>query len=314
MAWSKNPQQKCIFWLNGMAGTGKSTIARTVARKLDEESRLGASFFFSRGQADRDRAAKLFTSIARSLANLPYKSLRDQWKHLIYQPLTRLGNSQQSSQVFTVIIDAFDECEGDQEVRKILGFITEAKRLETIRLVFFITSRPECPIRLGFKEMDEILHIDLLLHNVPQQIVEDDILVFLTGQMKKLQDDYDISEGWPGLQKIKIIARRAHGLFIYAATVCRFIGDPDDPDPEERLDLVLQDTTNDRVSTKALDKIYEQVLHNSIKKIDEVNKQKLHENFRYVVGSIVNLSDVLSIPDLARLLAISPSKVKRALH
>jgi adenylylsulfate kinase-like enzyme len=29
MAWGNNPRDKCIFWLNGMAGTGKSTIART---------------------------------------------------------------------------------------------------------------------------------------------------------------------------------------------------------------------------------------------------------------------------------------------
>ena len=28
--WSADPYQKTIFWLNGMAGTGKSTIARTI--------------------------------------------------------------------------------------------------------------------------------------------------------------------------------------------------------------------------------------------------------------------------------------------
>ena len=32
MTWSENPNSACIFWLNGMAGTGKSTVARTVAR------------------------------------------------------------------------------------------------------------------------------------------------------------------------------------------------------------------------------------------------------------------------------------------
>jgi len=47
-----------------MAGTGKSTIARTVARKLDDKGRLGASFFFSKGHGDLDYAAKLFTTIA----------------------------------------------------------------------------------------------------------------------------------------------------------------------------------------------------------------------------------------------------------
>jgi hypothetical protein len=30
ITWSENPNGACIFWLNGMAGTGKSTIARTL--------------------------------------------------------------------------------------------------------------------------------------------------------------------------------------------------------------------------------------------------------------------------------------------
>ena len=47
--WSVN-HEKCLFWLNGMAGTGKSTIARTVARTFHDQGRLGASYFFSRAQ------------------------------------------------------------------------------------------------------------------------------------------------------------------------------------------------------------------------------------------------------------------------
>jgi hypothetical protein len=46
--WVDSEDERCI-WLNGLAGTGKSTIARTVARRYFEQKRLGASFFFSRG-------------------------------------------------------------------------------------------------------------------------------------------------------------------------------------------------------------------------------------------------------------------------
>src|SRR5258705_13999483 len=65
----EDPHSECIFWLNGMAGTGKSTISRTVARELAEEKRLAASFFFSRGRADISHAGKFFTTIAAQLAN-----------------------------------------------------------------------------------------------------------------------------------------------------------------------------------------------------------------------------------------------------
>ena len=52
-----------------MAGTGKSTIARTVARKLADQNRLGASFFFSRGQDYLGHAEKFFTPITLQLAH-----------------------------------------------------------------------------------------------------------------------------------------------------------------------------------------------------------------------------------------------------
>lgn len=68
MEWSTDPCQKIIFWLNDMAGTGKSTIARTIARTLTEQKRLAASFFFSRGRGDLSHTGKLFSTIARQCA------------------------------------------------------------------------------------------------------------------------------------------------------------------------------------------------------------------------------------------------------
>ena len=333
MAWSENPHQQNIFWLNGLAGSGKSTVARTIAHKMDRQGRLGASFFFSQGEGDRGHAAKFFTSIAHCLADsipalrgnineaiakrsgIAYQALHDQWTYLIYQPLTRLGNDQDQSQVFTIDIDALDECNGDDDVRKFLQIFTEAKNLNTIRLSIVITSRPETPIRLGFKEMDGIIYRDLALHNILKHDIEHDIRIFLTREMDHIREDHEVSGNWPGQHNIEIIARQAEGLFIYAATVCRFIGGlADAKGLEERLDLVLHGNSNGQSSTKTLDEIYTQVLQNSIKKKDEDSKKKLRENFRYVVGSVVILSDVLSIPALAKLLSISENKVTASLR
>src|SRR5947199_9069223 len=70
--WADGQDKRCIFWLNGWAGTGKSTIARTVARRYFERKALGASFFFSRGGGDVGHAGKFVTSIALQLAsNIP---------------------------------------------------------------------------------------------------------------------------------------------------------------------------------------------------------------------------------------------------
>ena len=45
-AWVTDPNGKCVFWLNGMAGTGKSTVSRTVAERLSDQGVLGGSFLF----------------------------------------------------------------------------------------------------------------------------------------------------------------------------------------------------------------------------------------------------------------------------
>ena len=51
-----------------MAGSGKSTIARTVARRFAEKGELVASFFFKAGQELRGDAGALFTTLATQLA------------------------------------------------------------------------------------------------------------------------------------------------------------------------------------------------------------------------------------------------------
>jgi hypothetical protein len=68
-SWADGQDERCLFWLNGLAGTGKSTIARTVARNYFEQKRLGASFFFSRGGGDVGHAGKFVTTIALQLAS-----------------------------------------------------------------------------------------------------------------------------------------------------------------------------------------------------------------------------------------------------
>ncbi|KAE8132421.1 hypothetical protein BDV38DRAFT_210749 [Aspergillus pseudotamarii] len=108
MKWSISPSPKSIFWLKGMAGTGKSTISRTVARSLRDTNNLGASFFFKRGDGDRGNAKKFFPTLTRQLMlwnselrfgvqktlnhdpDITSKSLREQFEKLLLQPLLRL--------------------------------------------------------------------------------------------------------------------------------------------------------------------------------------------------------------------------------
>src|SRR5580698_3337465 len=61
LAWCNDlsPNSPPVFWLSGMAGTGKSTIAYTLCQQLynagDAVKVLGATFFCSRQELDSRR-------------------------------------------------------------------------------------------------------------------------------------------------------------------------------------------------------------------------------------------------------------------
>ena len=67
---SSDEERKSIFLLHGMAGTGKSTIANTIASRLSAMKRLGASFCFSRDDRIDRNAGNMFSTIARDMADL----------------------------------------------------------------------------------------------------------------------------------------------------------------------------------------------------------------------------------------------------
>jgi hypothetical protein len=64
-AWADGDDERCIFWLNGTASTGKSTIPRIIAGEYHD--RVGASFF-SRDGGDAGSAGKFCITIALQLA------------------------------------------------------------------------------------------------------------------------------------------------------------------------------------------------------------------------------------------------------
>ncbi|KAF8536545.1 hypothetical protein BDD12DRAFT_889903 [Trichophaea hybrida] len=337
MTWSKDPRGACIFWLNGIAGTGKSTIGRTVARTWHNQNRLGASFFFSKGRGDLGHAAKLFTSLTTQLAIAlpaikPYvckaieeipdifqRGLADQWKYLILQPLTNHPTEVlPQSEIFMLVIDALDECQGDNDTRLILRLLAEAKTLNAVRLRIFITSRPEIPTRLGFSAMPGAAHQDFVLHNISQSIIEHDISILLHHELENIRTENNIYEGWPGEDTVRLLCQRACGLFIYASTACRFIGDLS-WDPVDRLSLILKDDYVGQSRTRELDAMYTRILTHSIKLGDQYlhDKERLSAEFRRIVGSIIILFDTLPVDMLARLLDITERTVRvrlRCLH
>ncbi|KAM5342945.1 hypothetical protein ACJ41O_013911 [Fusarium nematophilum] len=286
--WADDPDARCIFWLQGMAGTGKSTVSRTVAQLFADKGVLGASFFFKRGEVDRGNAALFFTTIAAQLA----------WKEPRMVPIV-------------VVVDALDECDSDQDIKGIVQLLSRAKSLDSIHLRVFITSRPELPIRLGFARIRGEYQ-DFALHEIPRATIEQDMLAFLTHELERIKDDYrtalpenQLPTEWPGKGIVKTLVDMAVPLFIFAATMCRFIEDDAFMDPMGQLTKILEYRSRTGESElERLDATYLPVLDQLVIGTTGSKRSRLLSGFRDIVGPIVLLGEPLSITSLSQLLDI----------
>ncbi|OCK83071.1 WD40 repeat-like protein [Lepidopterella palustris CBS 459.81] len=316
--WSADPRGKHIFWLRGMAGTGKSTIARTVARHFSEEGQLGASFFFSKGGGDLGNASKFVPTLAFQLSRyrpgiaerickaiVDHPGLdqkRDLWKYFIIDPLSQIETSTSAPLVIIFVIDALDECDNQDDVRLILQLFAESKQAGNVKLRIFVTSRPEQPINLGFGSMDGSAHRDIALHSVFQDETERDISAFLKHELGLVSKERGLSPDWPKSKDLEKLVQKANGLFIYAATACRFIRDRNFR-PKKQLSLLLKDNPSLNSHTAELDEMYMQVLRQSVLGgCQSYDQPMVLERFRKIVGCIVILFKPLCIRNLSLLL------------
>jgi hypothetical protein len=308
-----------------MAGTGKSTISRTIVRSLSGTNCLGASFFFKRGEADRGNATKFMTTIARQLADKEPRlapilkstietdstildsGIQEQFQKLIFEPLSEIT----LSGPFVIIVDALDECEGDDKIRSILNLFARMHSPKIPGVKVFMTSRPELPIRLGFSDAKDTYQ-DFILHEIKTEIIEHDISLFLEHKFRSIRDDYNrtvaetrrLPPDWPNQATIKALMDIAIPLFISAATACRFISDRRYGAPNELLEEII--AHKGKSGSSGLSATYLPILNRQI--IDVQPKQKktdIIEQFRKVVGTIVTLESPLSSSALAKLLNVS---------
>ncbi|KAG8677869.1 hypothetical protein FPOAC1_003897 [Fusarium poae] len=333
--WIDNPTSKTIFWLNGMAGTGKSTISRTVAHSRSKRGDLGASFFFKRGERDRDNLNKVMSTLAYQLAfdiqgaaifikktlddnpAIVGKSTREQFQKLIQEPLSEAAAVAKATSPVVVVIDALDECDQEADIRLLINILSQAKTpLPHLRV--FLTSRPELPIRLGFSQVQGSYQ-NLVLHDIPPHIVKHDIVVFLNAEFEKIRDDFNMTvsderklpSDWPGHPIVQSLAQMAVPLFIFAATVCRFVGDRNRNSPSIQLRKVLDYQSKGHVSQ--LDLTYGPVLRSFITGVSGDDKKQIINNFKMIIGGIVMLADPLSARALSQLLKVDPEVVDNRL-
>ncbi|GLA66724.1 hypothetical protein AtubIFM54640_009308 [Aspergillus tubingensis] len=323
--WGSCSQGECLFWLNGMAGTGKSTIARSLARSFEEKGQLGATYFFKRGEGDRGHAKRFVSTITRQLIaaipdlatgvskaieddpDISRRGFRIQFEKLLLEPLSELDDSQNMT-TYVIVVDALDECEEEQDIRLLLQLFPRIQESKSVQLRAFITSRPELPIQLGFQQ-DTVKdnHRDLVLHQIPKPVIEHDIALYLTHKLKIIRETRSLPPDWPGDNILRELVKMSVPLFIFAATVCRVFEDYD-LDPEQSLTKILEYQNEE----SKLDGTYLPVLQRLSTHSGKRHKM-IVEEFQEVIGTIIILEAPLSVSSLSEILGIRRSTINTRL-
>ncbi|KAJ2970873.1 hypothetical protein NQ176_g7974 [Zarea fungicola] len=326
--WAKNIIAEPIFWLNGVAGTGKSTISRTVAKTFADNGQLGASFFFKKGEADRSSLSKFFMTIAADLVikkpstapfietaldcvtydySITAANATEQFQKLLLKPLSKIDIERGP---VVIVIDALDECEQEDDIHRLLYFVSRLEIELPDRVRIFMTSRPEEPFRSQFEKIKR-MNSRVILREIP---VEQDIDLFLRCELSRIRAEFNnqgttkqhLTLDWPGQSGFDRLLKMTIPLFLVAATICRFIGDERIGTPRKLLDGVLSQPND---GLPELEIVYRSILDNLIAEVSVSRQEQIIQEFQQVVGSIILLASPLSTSSLARLLSLSKDDI-----
>ncbi|QRW00867.1 Vegetative incompatibility protein HET-E-1 [Ceratobasidium sp. AG-Ba] len=309
--WADAENSEEIYWLNGMAGTGKTTVAYSFCEDLRKRHRLAASFFCSRQLPSCRNFNRIVPTISYQLAlfSRPFRHalsealedldvhnqpLSEQFDYLIASPLHTIQHTLPGNLV--VVIDALDECESADGMAMILDVILS--RAQELPVKFFVASRPDAMIldRMR-KSAGGPVPAELRLHELDHSVVQGDIKLYLSN---KLRSHIEISE-----DDLETLAARAGALFIYAATVVRYIIGNDTLRSPRRLQDVLKSqrgNASSNSSNKEIDALYTTILESAINnpKLDDIERDET----RLVLHTVICAQEPPSLDILAGLLKL----------
>jgi hypothetical protein len=289
---------KRIFWVNGFAGSGKSTIAFTVAHHMHKY--IGATFYFTRHNQPRNKRA--ICVLARKLAHWRNDSLKpaiigaikshpditnllpsSQFLHLIAEPLHGLVGDLPP---ILLVVDGLDEMEDDDFAVQFILLIKSAHLPSSVK--FLITSRDVPHLRKALRPDDIRSPVEhQSLNDEPRDTVDSDIEAYFQQTLPPLVED---EVDWPGPQYRMALVHRAEGLFQWASAAVAFLADGD---AESRLPTLLT------ISSSRLDDLYSRILTHIFRAgVRWYDTSLIHD----VLGVIVVASTPMTLPAIAYLL------------
>ncbi|KJA24186.1 hypothetical protein HYPSUDRAFT_536588 [Hypholoma sublateritium FD-334 SS-4] len=316
------PQETEKFiWINGAAGSGKTSIAHSVAERCLGRGIIVATFFFGRSDPNRNTIHSVVSTIAYQLCQqIPAakriilsaiagdplifdKAFNAQFQMLVIDPLLRVQGKTERSRTWSILLllDGLDECPG-MEPHQIILIQTISKHLRqshTLPLTVLITSRPESHLSMQFTGEGNFIRHVALDTSYP---AHNDIRRYLNAKFDTIKTTHPLKEDitrlgkWPSTENIQKIMSKDSGQFIYAAVVMNFVSDGQSYPPDQ-LDIALSlescsSSTSLSVWT-ALDSMY----HHVFSQLKDLPQAILLVSF-VILAEIVSLVAIAAFFDI----------------
>jgi hypothetical protein len=293
VSWAEDASSPAIFWLSGLAGMGKSTIAYTICRHFDNTNpfsiaRLCASFFCSRQVAELRRRANIIPTLVYQLAHVSSSFAKgldsvdsqtvhvssEQMEKLLIGPWTRAASDRPDGVPLSlIVIDALDEIDddgGEKLLKELIEATTRAKGgMRGLKIL--VTSRPHPMI---------VASSSSLSHDVVYRLEDikkgrEDVREYLAKELPELEASCK--------QKLNDLSNLANGLFIFAATVVRLICPPtyrlSPMEQEEELSSVLHgQVALSSAGETGIDALYRQIVRVTVPKEREAARLPILHN------------------------------------
>ncbi|KAJ3563480.1 hypothetical protein NP233_g8918 [Leucocoprinus birnbaumii] len=249
-----------MMWLVGPAGVGKSAIMQTIAEQEAKTSTIVAAIFFSSSNARND-PSKVIATLAYQIAlqhriyrryiqskteadpMLWTKTIISQFSEFIVKPFVNGQVPQSSCDPILILIDGLDECSGEREQILLLSLISYFTiRCPRAPFLWVIASRPESHIKNHLARKKFASSFEKLEISIDSNEACQDVERFLNMEFQRIKAANPVlllKRRWPPEHLFLKIITAASGLFAYAATIIRFIGDSSSSEPVARLQLVI---------------------------------------------------------------------------